>query len=130
MKKRNLIVGGAAVTTTLAGLGLFAFRKLRDTQDKSAKTVRGSLLKLSSDGAGMNQDFILKVGKKRFFNIISQISEGDIEIIVSNPEGEVMEIIGEGNHLTSLDLKEYSLKEVHVNVIGTFTGEIEMKMSK
>jgi len=130
MKKRNLIVGGAAITTTLAGVGLFAFKKIRESQNKDVQTVRGRMLKLSSDGAGINQDFSLKVGKKRFFNVVSQISEGDIEIIISNPEGEVMEIINEGNSLTSLDLKEYAMKEVLVNVTGSFKGELEMKMSK
>lgn len=130
MKKRNMIMGGAALTTTLAGVGFVAFKKIREAKNKDLQQVRGRMLKLSSDGAGMNQDFSLKVGNKRFFNVVSQISEGNMEIIISNPEGEVMEIINEGNSLTSLDLKEYALKEVLVNVSGSFKGELEMKMSK
>ena len=129
MKKKNLILSGAAGATTMAGLGLFVFKKIRQSGSKKIKTVKGSVLKLSSDGAGMNQDFVLKVGQKRFFNIVTQI-EGDIEIVVSNPQGEVMEIIDQGSSLTSLDLKEYALKEVHVNVLGNFKGEVEMKMSR
>ncbi|MCL1950105.1 MAG: hypothetical protein FWF59_10280 [Turicibacter sp.] len=130
MKKKNLIVGGAAVTTTLAGLGILAFKKLKKNGGDEAKMVKGGAFKLSSDGGGINQDFVVKVGKKRFFNIASQISEGEIEIIVSNPDGEVLEIIDECNGLTSLDLKEYEMGTVLVSVHGSFMGEVDMKMSR
>ena len=131
MKKKRLIVSGAAAAllTTAAGVGILAFKKIRQASDDSALKVK-SKYRIDNNGEDFEQSYQVKVGNKRYFNIKNNFDSGQVEILVSNPEGELMERVTQTSAMTSLDLKEYILKDIHIQVTGNFKGRIDWAMSR